>query len=449
MRTIKKTRKSKHHLIWNWLVLTYAICSNQWHKQKHKTLLVLIVLLGLLVINWFILDIPIQSYNAYHKYMPFVSCLTTKQAKDTKEFVKNPSGLLSFTGKKQIIWFSSAIDQPNHGVHIQISKKDLIDKKDRVPIDSKIIPQDYVPYAFDSITFGKFKMLAKQTLLSNEILKDPNCYNNFYTITTNVKQGGLYAANTRMYNNNKITEINVPKRFTKRKNLIPFVGPEYCFDLEGEGDNYDILAPAYIRRGLQDSPDYISNQIIKGLKAIPENCYLDLSINIRYSVGGIPNSVVYTWCYFYKHNTKLVGYKYDLPILHKKTVKGIANRVIVYIFPPATNYYPDEIKYDFEKPGTLYSDGFLSYQTILHGYHATADSNAMAAFDDSNGKSIPLACEQYTTLLNYFSSHKRELRQVKLYAEIGLLIEALVFLWILALFDSLFAKSINKVAHKE
>ena len=237
MSTLRERSESKtiHPLIW--LASTYTICLTEWHKQKYKPLWLLAALMVLLLINWFKLNLPIQGYQAYSKYMPMKSYLTIKQNPySTTDPIYEYQPLL-FTGHKQIVWYTCDKYRNARGVHIQLNKADLIPANKQVAIDNDIVPNGYVPYWFDSVVYNDFPLLSKQVLLDSSITNDPNYYNNFYTLPTQVKYGGLYAKNNDLYKKSMFYAAALdpngyrlfpydalPKRLLSYKNFTPYFG---------------------------------------------------------------------------------------------------------------------------------------------------------------------------------------------------------------------------------
>ena len=445
MRIVRRYKSFRPIL---WLASTYTICLTEWHKQRHKSFWLLGALLVLLILNWFKLDLPIQSYYAYNRYIPLKSYLTTAQAPYSVGSPDTDYEPLPFAGHKQIIWFGSDGFRNPQGVHVQLSKSDLIKPEQQTKINSKIVPSGYVPYQFDSLTYGKFYFLAKQTLIDSSITDNPNYYNNFYTIPTNVKQGGLYTKNTNTFKNSMYNRYvivggpgdpDVPKHIRNRKNFVPFFGYSLVDD---DGDPDESYAYDYI----QDSPDYINQQLEKKLQELPKGYYLDLCIYLNYYYGHIPDSISYFWTFFNKD--KLIARNIKMPIYHVKG-KDIKHVTISTVMPDSS-FGLDYDGYGINTPDTMYKDSKLDWRVLWHGYHLSDDTSNLAAekFGSSDYHS-KVTNEHYTKLLNYFKNHHSLLLELKLYSEIELIIKAILLLIILVLFDNLFAASINKLAHKK
>lgn len=442
MQDLKQKPKYYHPLIW--FATTYTVCLNQWHKQRYKAKWLFLGLLGILLLNWLLLDIPIRSYYAYNNYMPFLSFIKTKQAPNSESLNSTDYHILFFDGDKHVEFFKCNNLRQAQGVHVQLSKSDLIPKAKQKPINQNIIPSGYVPYRFNSLVFGQFQLLSKQTLVDGSIAKNPNYYNNFYTIPTNIAQSGLYAQDDEMYR--EALEGNIPRHLKKRKNLVPFVGPS---PYTGDGSDPD---DSYLDNEIQDSPNYIQGQLIKKLKSLPRNYHLDFCIYLHYDAGNMPDRITYAWAFFNDEADGSVTYhEYKLPILHYHVAKKYFNYVNISVFPPGNT--PDSIDTSFsaEQPGSLFDDGTLSWQILLHGYHLTIDNDYLVDHPFANGSNscLPINLQRYTVLQNYFKDHKQELLQVKMYSEIALLVKSLLFLLGFFLFDSLFGKSMNRVAHKK
>lgn len=420
----KSESKTIHPLIW--LASTYTICLSEWRKQKYKPLWLLAALMVLLLINWFKLDLPIQGYQAYSKYMPMKSYLTIKQNPySTTDPIYEYQPLL-FTGHKQIVWYTCDKYRNARGVHIQLNKTDLIPTNKQVAIDNDIVPNGYVPYWFDSVVYNDFPLLSKQVLLDSSITNDPNCYNNFYTLPTQVKYGGLYAKNNDLYKKSMFYAAALdpngyrlfpydalPKRLLSYKNFTPYFG---YYDT-----NY--------------------------------NTNLDLAISLSYSYTGFVDEIDYDWTFFDKQGKTLTEHNVKLPIMH---VKGKAvKHVSVNGFLPDNTYdagYSSlDVPYYRGHPGSLFSyleyrNGGLPWQVIFFGYRLTDDTYAV---ENNPEFSMLHYSSDYTKLLNYFKNHHSLLLELKLYSEIELIIKAILLLIILVLFNKLFATSINKLAHKK
>ena len=456
MSTLRERSESKtiHPLIW--LASTYTICLTEWHKQKYKPLWLLAALMVLLLINWFKLNLPIQGYQAYSKYMPMKSYLTIKQNPySTTDPIYEYQPLL-FTGHKQIVWYTCDKYRNARGVHIQLNKADLIPVNKQVAIDNDIVPNGYVPYWFDSVVYNDFPLLSKQVLLDSSITNDPNYYNNFYTLPTQVKYGGLYAKNNDLYKKSMFYAAALdpngyrlfpydalPKRLLSYKNFTPYFG---YYDT-----NYNTID--YESSEIQDSPLYIQAQLINALKELPNNYYLDLAISLSYSYTGFVDEIDYDWTFFDKQGKTLTEHNVKLPIMH---VKGKAvKHVSVNGFLPDNTYdagYSSlDVPYYRGHPGSLFSDleyrnGGLPWQVIFFGYRLTDDTYAI---ENNPEFSMLHYSSDYTKLLNYFKNHHSLLLELKLYSEIELIIKAILLLIILVLFNKLFAASINKLAHKK
>lgn len=447
MQNLNQKHKHYHPLIW--LATIYIICLNQWHKRKHKAEWLLLGLLGILLLNWFLLSIPIQSYYAYNSYMPLVSFWTTKQSPNSTSNFSKVYKPLSFHQNKQIVYFACNHQRQAQGVHIQISKKDLIAKNKQVKINSNIIPSGYVPYRFNSLIYKDFQLFSKQTLLDSSIVKNPNYYNNFYTIPTNIKQSGLYAKNGNLIDQSAYYsyilhdgELSnwIPKHLNKHDNLVPFVD-EIDTSEDSEDINESFLA------SIQDSPDYINRQLEKTLKLLPSGYHLDLCIYLDYSLAGFVDQIDYYWTFLNKNRQNVTAYDINLPICHMEG-KAIKHVKIDSFLPDnsfATHYSSLDTPSFYHYP-LAYLNGHLPRQVMWHGYHLSDDTYYRNK-DAYNNLLLPF--RRYTLLLNYFKNHKSELLQVKIYSEIGLIFSYLLFLLNFVLFDSLFGKSLNREAHKK
>src|SRR5699024_2811855 len=214
------------------------------------------------------------------------------------------------------------------GVHIQLNKADLIPTNKQVAIDNDIVPNGYVPYWFDSVIYNDFPLLSKQVLLDSSITNDPNYYNNFYTLPTQVKYGGLYAKNNTLYKKSMFYAAALdpngyrlfpydafPKRLLSYKNFTPYFG---YYDTDYNAIDYESSE-------IQDSPLYIQAQLINALKELPDDYYLDLAISLSYSNTGFVDEIDYDWTFFDKQGKTLTEHNVKLPIMHVrgKTVKHV------------------------------------------------------------------------------------------------------------------------------
>lgn len=262
------------------------------------------------------------------------------------------------------------------------------------------------------------RLLSKQTLLDSSIVNNPNGYNNFYTIPTNIKQSGLYANKSGLYKN----QYKVPEHLRRPENLIPYVGASPYI-------NGDYLNKSYVYNKIQDSPNYINQQLIKKLKSLPDNYYLDLCIYLHYYHSVMPNKITYIWTFFnVKADSSIVYHKYKLPILHCHATKKYSNYVNISVFPPSNTPNGVDALSDVKQASGLFSDNTLSWYVPLFGYHLTADNDFLVNNPFMNYSWLPINLQRYTILQNYFKNHRRELLQVKIYAEIAIVIKAIFFI---------------------
>lgn len=391
---------------------------------KHKLLLILCkpityfalfsVIILFCVYNY--IDNNVQlSYNVYNLYNQHFVIKKFPNAPNTQNVSTDSIKPFAYSGKK-IIYFKPDSLGRTTGVHLQISKKDLVTQKQA--ISSKLFPKGYAPYYFDSYVFKPFYLYSKQTLLDYPIISNPNYQNNVYTLPTNIVQGGLFARDNGLkretyqfvstdtgdqedhnYDPNfdwdkfiqkskhkDIANDYVPKYLNTGKNklLVSYLG--------GMVNPY--IGQGYAIRDIQDHPNYVQEQLIKKLKQLPDNYHLDLSIQLEYyNKRLIPRSIDYQWTFLTKNaNGQVAKQNFKLPLINQNTKNQLSYSQIDVHFP---DFYPnDEPVYDdfakiFDKHEDLLFKGYLPNSKLQDGYSLSNENARETLQNDEDPEDDP------------------------------------------------------------
>lgn len=384
---------------------------------KHKLLLILckpityFVLFSVIILfcvyNYINNNIQL-SYNVYNFYNQHFVIKKFPNAPNTQNVSTDSIKPFAYSGKK-IIYFKPDSLGRTTGVHLQISKKDLVTKKQAM--SSKLFPKGYAPYYFDSYVFKPFYLYSKQTLLSYPIISNPNYQNNVYALPTNIVQGGLFARDINFkkqtyqfissdtfdsddYNPNYYWDVFSKK--SKHKDIANNYVPAYLNTgknkllvsyLGGVVDPY--ANQAYAIRDIQDYPDYVQEQLIKKLKQLPNNYHLDLTIQLEYyNKRLLPRSIDYQWIFLTKDNNgQIVKQSFKLPLINQNTRNQLSYSQIDVHFP---DLYPnDEFDYDdltkiFDKCEDLLFKGHLPHSMFQDGYELSNETALETVQGDAN-----------------------------------------------------------------
>ena len=363
-----------------------------WNNLKLRFISILISLLLLTII---LISTHAPYFYVMYGFLSKTNISFFKNAPNTQKQIRKPF----IYSNKQIVYYNPDSLKRTTGAYIQLGKNDLA--RNQSKLIPYLLPKGYMPYKFASYNFKPFYLYSKQTLFNYPLISNPNYKNNVYTIPTNIAQGGLFAKNAyhkrdtyqfaaitgdscdsnyydergwgdftqRTLNGNTLND-QLPKRLNQGKNklLISYLG--YCGRLRQEINLF---------KDVQDSPNYIQNQLVQKLRQLPKGYHLALQIKLHYLRNyKIPISITYQWSYLNKNKyNQTVKHNYKLPILHSKIQKKIGKCKINVLFP---NYslddhpfsklsrYDDYSFYEMNKKIPNLYNGYLDASILNNGY---------------------------------------------------------------------------------
>lgn len=382
---------------------------NQWLLKCWHNLKIRFIMLSILLISFnlaiFCTHMP-YFYLMYHLTIPTVSNVLFSNKQNTSN---SNNDVFKYHDEKIINYFPLDNQGRTKGVQIQISKADLVRNKQAV--SPYLVPKGYTPYKFDSYNFKPFYLYSKQTLLSYPIIDNPNYRNNVYTLPTNIAQSGLFARS--MYNKRGTYQFAPDKSnmyISKgKKYFIPNI---YIPKHLKQGSNRLLISYLsrinspfglhFDRNNVQDSPNYIQEQLIKKLKQLPKGYHLSLVIKLKYTgTNKIPNNIDYQWCYLSKNKQgATIEHNYNLPIIHTNNNYALNTNSIIVFFPnynvnnwPQTNKINEDDKYENNKRVLKLFKGNLDADTINEGYQLAGDPDA--AFITPNPDAVQIIDTDY------------------------------------------------------